>query len=198
MGRGDNPRRPGPLRRWFFRAPVLMYRVGLGGLAGNRAGPYVVPDKVVRMLADVWAEVGRINVELRTIGPLVARSDVTELARVASVEPARDPTGRPAAAAAALLCGADTLVVLVLNHNLNTRPWPFAQTRALPRSNSQQRSRIDPAGFAPARAAGKTTLQTASHATARTADVDRLHRSGRYDAIFMASLPERTRIAALF
>jgi deazaflavin-dependent oxidoreductase (nitroreductase family) len=32
MGRGDNPRRPGPLRRWFFRAPVLMYRVGLGGL----------------------------------------------------------------------------------------------------------------------------------------------------------------------
>jgi deazaflavin-dependent oxidoreductase (nitroreductase family) len=32
MSRRDRPRRPGPLKRWFFRAPILMYRVGLGGL----------------------------------------------------------------------------------------------------------------------------------------------------------------------
>ena len=32
MGRGDSPRRPGLLLRWFFRAPVLTYRIGLGGL----------------------------------------------------------------------------------------------------------------------------------------------------------------------
>ncbi len=32
MGSGDRPRRPGLLKRWFFRAPILMYRVGLGGL----------------------------------------------------------------------------------------------------------------------------------------------------------------------
>jgi deazaflavin-dependent oxidoreductase (nitroreductase family) len=32
MSRRDRPRRPGPLLRWFFRAPVLMYHIGLGGL----------------------------------------------------------------------------------------------------------------------------------------------------------------------
>lgn len=32
MGSGERPRRPGPLKRWLFRAPVLMYRIGLGGL----------------------------------------------------------------------------------------------------------------------------------------------------------------------
>ena len=42
---------------YYLRHPCL--RVGLGALAGNRAGPYVVPDKVVKMLADVWAEVGK-------------------------------------------------------------------------------------------------------------------------------------------
>jgi deazaflavin-dependent oxidoreductase (nitroreductase family) len=32
MGSGDRPRRPGLLLRWFYRAPVLMYRIGLGRL----------------------------------------------------------------------------------------------------------------------------------------------------------------------
>ncbi|MGB6896866.1 MAG: nitroreductase family deazaflavin-dependent oxidoreductase, partial [Dehalococcoidia bacterium] len=27
-----SPRRPGMLVRWFFRAPVVLYRIGLGGL----------------------------------------------------------------------------------------------------------------------------------------------------------------------
>lgn len=30
--RDEGARRPGPLKRWFFRAPVLLYRMGLGGL----------------------------------------------------------------------------------------------------------------------------------------------------------------------
>ena len=30
--RDKGPRRPGLLMRWFYRAPVLIYRVGLGGL----------------------------------------------------------------------------------------------------------------------------------------------------------------------
>jgi deazaflavin-dependent oxidoreductase (nitroreductase family) len=30
--RGKTLRRPGLLRRWFFRAPIVMYRIGLGGL----------------------------------------------------------------------------------------------------------------------------------------------------------------------
>ncbi len=29
---GETRRRPGLLLRWFFRAPVLLYRIGLGGL----------------------------------------------------------------------------------------------------------------------------------------------------------------------
>ncbi len=32
MSEGERARRPGSVRRWLFRAPVLMYRVGLGGL----------------------------------------------------------------------------------------------------------------------------------------------------------------------
>lgn len=33
MNRRDKrPRRPGFLLRWFFRAPVIVYRIGLGGL----------------------------------------------------------------------------------------------------------------------------------------------------------------------
>lgn len=32
MSKRDKPRRPGALLRWFFRAPVVLYRVGLGGL----------------------------------------------------------------------------------------------------------------------------------------------------------------------
>ncbi len=32
MSEWEGARRPGSVRRWLFRAPVLMYRVGLGGL----------------------------------------------------------------------------------------------------------------------------------------------------------------------
>jgi deazaflavin-dependent oxidoreductase (nitroreductase family) len=32
MGSGDRPRRPGLLLRWFYRAPVMLYRIGLGRL----------------------------------------------------------------------------------------------------------------------------------------------------------------------
>jgi hypothetical protein len=32
MSKRDRPRRPGALLRWFFRAPVMLYRIGLGRL----------------------------------------------------------------------------------------------------------------------------------------------------------------------
>ncbi len=32
MSKQDKPRRPGLLLRWFLRAPVVLYRIGLGGL----------------------------------------------------------------------------------------------------------------------------------------------------------------------
>lgn len=38
MSKGDKwPRRPGMLRRWFYRVPVFLYRMGLGGLVPRQA-----------------------------------------------------------------------------------------------------------------------------------------------------------------
>ena len=104
-------------RHYRFSGSCL--RVGMGGAAGNRVGPYVLPDRIANMLTGLWDEIGRINAELRTIGPLVARSDVGYLARVARVRPAKDRRGDPAASVAALISGANTLVIVALNQNID-------------------------------------------------------------------------------
>ena len=104
----------------FYSVKEPMIRLGLGGAAGNRIGPYVLPDRVAAMLKDTWDEIGRVNAELRTIGPLVARSDVSLIARLTRVEPATDRNGNPAVEASALVSGLDTVIVLVLNRNIDT------------------------------------------------------------------------------
>lgn len=106
-------------------------RLGLGGPAGDRVGPYTLEPAVAAMLEGVWDEIGRINAEVQTIGPLVARSDVSHLARVAAVVPPTDPRGEPAAEAVALVSGLDTIIVLVLNHNIDTGRHPFGRMKAL-------------------------------------------------------------------
>jgi len=114
---------------YYIKKPIL--RIGLGAIAGNRVDEYVIPEHVVKMLTDTWDEIGRINVELRTIGSLLAMSDVSRLAQVVSVTPAKDPRGDPAAEAAALIAGCDTIVLVVLNHHLEVGETPFPGTRGL-------------------------------------------------------------------
>ena len=114
---------------YYIEEPIL--RIGLGGIAGASVGPYRIHPEVVGMLGDVWDEIGRINAEVRTIGPLVARSDVSYLARVSRVTPATNPRGAPAAEAAALVCGLDTIIVLALNHDLDVGETPFPATGGL-------------------------------------------------------------------
>ena len=133
---------------YFLEGPTL--RMGLGALAGNRAGPYEVEPEVAAMLHDVWDEIGRINAELRTIGPIVARSDVSYLGRVSRVEPATDRHGNPAAEAVALVAGTDTIILLVVNHNIDQGDAPFDRTRYL--------SNPDPPVFDPVEAVAEVRV----------------------------------------
>jgi hypothetical protein len=107
-----------PMPKFYFMCTTPVMRMGLGAVAGDKIGPYIIPDEVVKMLKDVWVEHGRINAELQVIGPLVAVSDVSTLAKVTRVTPAKDRFGDPAAEAAALVSGLDALVVVVLNHSI--------------------------------------------------------------------------------
>ena len=111
---------------YYVDGPCL--RIGLGAIAGDRVGPYRIPDRIVAMLRSTWDEMGRINAELRTIGPLVARSDVSYRARVLASTPALNARDEPAAEAAALVSGLDALVLVVLNHGLDTGASPFPAT----------------------------------------------------------------------
>lgn len=80
---------------------------------------YEVPEEICRALKDTWDEIGRINAELQTIGPWVADSDPSPIARVARSEPAESVTGGPAAQASALVSGLDTVILVALNLNLD-------------------------------------------------------------------------------
>ena len=106
-----------PAPNWFSKTATVI-RAGMGGALHHRPHGYEIPADQAAELKRVWDEIGRINVELRAIGPLVAVSDVSRLARVASVTPQRAPNGEPAAEAAALVSGVDSIVLIVLNHNL--------------------------------------------------------------------------------
>ncbi|MBN1670521.1 MAG: hypothetical protein JXR37_05790 [Kiritimatiellae bacterium] len=104
-------------------------RLSMGGLPGDQAYGCTIPREVVGDLRAVWDEIGRINVELRTLGDLIAISDVSNLARVTEAVPSEGPghwDKRPAEVAS-LVCGADTIVLLVLNMNLKTGWWARRQ-----------------------------------------------------------------------
>ena len=132
---------------YFIRGGQSALRLGLGGPADGKVGPYALEPEVAKMLKDVWDEHGRINCELRTLGPLIAKSDVSYLARVTKVNPPVEPFGAPvtevapAAEAAALVCGLDALVIVVLNHNIHF--GKFYNERTGPLSNPQP-PRYDP------------------------------------------------------
>jgi hypothetical protein len=106
-----------PPPNWFSQTETVI-RAGMGGALGHTPHGYEIPADQALELQRTWDEIGRINVELQAVGPLVAVSDVSTLAQVTRVTPASSPTGEPAAAAAALVSGLDTIVLVVLNHNL--------------------------------------------------------------------------------
>jgi len=114
---------------YYVKRPIL--RIGLGAIDGDRVGEYTIPANIVNMLERTWDEIGRINVELRTIGNLLAVSDVSHLARIVRCVPPKDRRGEPAAEAVALIVGCDTVILVVLNHNIDVGQIPVAATRGL-------------------------------------------------------------------
>ena len=146
---------------YFLNEPSL--RIGLGGLDENRLydwedvddngnpATYVVPTNIVHMLRDTWDEIGRLNVEMQAVGPLVAQSDVTDYAQLTQVEPATGRFGLPAAATAALVRGLDTIVIPVVNHHLTVPRGPHPESGPLSRQGT-------PIDFPPVRAQVELTL----------------------------------------
>ncbi|MEA3400580.1 MAG: family 16 glycoside hydrolase [Armatimonadota bacterium] len=118
---------------YYIDGPLV--RTGLGALAGNWAWGYIYPDDVAGMLKDNWDEIGRLNAEMRTVGPELAIADVCYRAEVTRCAPARAPNGKPAAAATALIAGCDTMILLVLNQNIDLGE-SFAPTGPLSNPNS--------------------------------------------------------------
>lgn len=114
---------------WFSKTATVI-RAGMGGALNHKPHGYEIPADQAAELKRAWDEIGRINVELQAIGPLVAVSDVSRLARVTTVDPELSPSGEPAADAAALVSGVDSIVLVVLNHNLEHN-WKAAADRGI-------------------------------------------------------------------
>ena len=114
---------------WFdMKTPYL--RCGMGGALGHDPWGYKLPEKVKQDLKAVWDEIGRINIELQAVGPLVAVSDVTTRAKVTAARPAKNPAGEPSVEAAALISGLDSIVLVVLNQNIKTN-WNMRAKRGI-------------------------------------------------------------------
>jgi len=109
---------------WISKKQTII-RAGMGGALEHDPHGYRLPDAITRDLRAAWDEIGRINLELRAIGPLVANSDVSALARVVASTPERSTNGEPAVEAAALISGLDTIVLIVLNQTIQTN-WTGA------------------------------------------------------------------------
>ena len=110
-----------PAGMWYDSTPQL--RLGLGGV------PYPWPSTIwgysgsepyLDKIKQTWDTIGYVNADLQTIGPWVAKSDVSNLARIATVQPVLAPNGSPAAEVSALISGLDTIILVVLNLNIDT------------------------------------------------------------------------------
>jgi hypothetical protein len=97
-------------------------RIGLGGVPyppSTDVHGFDVDTGILNQIKATWDAIGHINAEMQTLGPWIARSDVSETARIESVSPATAPNGHPAAEASALISGLDTLILVVLNLNID-------------------------------------------------------------------------------
>jgi hypothetical protein len=97
-------------------------RIGLGGPnwpTNTNVHGFEVATNYLTEIKIAWDGLGYINADFQVIGPWVARSDVSEIARIDSVTPALATNGHPAAEASTLVSGLDTLIFIVLNLNIN-------------------------------------------------------------------------------
>ncbi len=112
----------GEKRIYYMDGPGLRLSMGAIPYPTSRTVlGHEVPEEICKALKATWDEIGRINAELRTIGPWVANSDVSPpIARVTRSQPAEAVNGGPAAQAAALVSGLDTIILIALNLNIDT------------------------------------------------------------------------------
>ena len=106
----------------YYDDPGPMVRLGLGGITypdTTIVAGYDIDDDILIAIKTTWDAIGYRNAEMQTIGPWVARSDVSYLGRIISVNPASAPNGHPAAETSALVSGLDTIILIVLNLNRN-------------------------------------------------------------------------------
>jgi len=104
---------------YYVDGPQL--RISLGGVPANRmVAGFEVPKEYYDALMATWDEVGRVAAEVRSIGPRLARSDVSYRARIVSSNPDTAPNGGPAVEASALVSGVDTIILVVLNLNIDS------------------------------------------------------------------------------
>ena len=108
-----------------FYIPGDILRIGLGGITypdTTVIHGYDVPENYLIDIKNNWDATGHINAEMQTIGPWVAKSDVSYLGRIISAVPALAPNGNPAAETSALISGLDTIILIVLNLRIDATP----------------------------------------------------------------------------
>ncbi len=95
-------------------------RLNMTALKQSEAFGVTIPQHLLDGLREATHECGRVNAELQLLGPLLAKGDVSDLARIVGCRPEQSPRGGPAAHARAIVCGPDTLVLLAINLNIDS------------------------------------------------------------------------------
>jgi hypothetical protein len=104
---------------WFSKEHDAI-RLNMTALKETSAYGVDVPGELLAGLRDATDECARVNAELQLLGPLLAMGDVSDLAEVTRSSPEKSVRGGPAAHARAIVCGIDTVVLLVINLNIDS------------------------------------------------------------------------------
>lgn len=115
---------------WFSKEYDAI-RLNMTALKEPTAYGIDVPAELLAGLRAATHECARVNAELQLLGPLLAMGDVSDLAEVSRSVPEKSVRGGPAAHARAIVCGIDTIVLLVINLNIDSnfnarKPQPVA------------------------------------------------------------------------
>jgi len=95
-------------------------RLNMTAQRDREAFGVAIPEEMLDSLRDATHECARVNAELQLLGPLLAMGDVSDLATVTRSTPETNPRGGPAVHARAIVCGLDTLVLIVTNLNIES------------------------------------------------------------------------------